>query len=220
MMNGQISFKSRVKTVLIQSASIYSSLFVCQDHLIVSDAFHKRPYYIISAEKKQLSASDRCTYILICICFFDKCLNGTLIESDFDFSLPNHNSKSAKGSVRRKINVLPLISNLIGPNSNVEEDFQKNAVFCSLASSDGSCTLGFVSVPQAIPKTLLQGDELDHTKAAPIKIILSKKQSDPKFSCVIHGTDEEISKYYPEICHLPDYDLSRRISALLSSGKK
>lgn len=84
----------------------------------------------------------------------------------------------------------------------------------------GSCTLGFVSVPQAIPKTLLQGDELDHTKAAPIKIILSKKRSDPKFSCVIHGTDEEISRYYSKICHLLDDDLSRRISALLSSVKE
>lgn len=86
-------------------------------------------------------------------------------------------------------------------------------------SSDSYCTLGFVSVPQAIPKTLLQGDELDHTKAAPIKIILSKKRSDPKFSCVIHGTDEEISRHYSKICHLLDDDLSRRISALLSSGK-
>lgn len=215
-MDGQISFKSRIKTVLIQCAAIYNSLFVCRDHLIVSDAFHKRPYYIISAEKDNYLHLTGVHTSLSASVFFDKCLNGTLTESDFDFSFPNHDPKSVKGSVRRKINALPLISNLIGPNSTVQEDFQKNTIFCSFASSDGFCTLGFVSVPQAIPKTLLQGDELDHTKSSPIKIVLSKNRPDPKFSCVIHGTDEEISRYYSDVGHLLDDDLSRRISAILS----
>ena len=35
----------------------------------------------------------------------------------------------------------------------------------TFASSDGSCTLGFIATPSARPKTLLVGDELDHAKA-------------------------------------------------------
>lgn len=41
MLNGQTNFKSRVKTVLIQCASIYNSFFVCQDHLIFRMHFTK-----------------------------------------------------------------------------------------------------------------------------------------------------------------------------------
>ncbi|MCR5419152.1 MAG: hypothetical protein K6E84_09580 [Lachnospiraceae bacterium] len=44
----------------------------------------------------------------------------------------------------------------------------------NFASSDGACTLGFIATPGARPKTLLAGDELDHTKSGNLKIVLSK----------------------------------------------
>lgn len=39
--------------------------------------------------------------------FFDKCNDGTLDESGFDFVKPHKSEKSVKGSVREKITVLP-----------------------------------------------------------------------------------------------------------------
>ena len=51
MPENQISFKTRVKNALIQYAGVYYSQFVCKDYLLISDAFHKQAYYILSAEK-------------------------------------------------------------------------------------------------------------------------------------------------------------------------
>ena len=201
-MNKETSFKTRVKESLIHNAVLYNSYYVCQDYLIISDAFHKKPYYIISAEKDNYLHLTGVHTTLSASAFFDKCLNGLLDENDFEIASPEQNNKSAKGSVRRKINVLPLIENLINADSEFEEDFQKNSIFCSLASSDGSCTLGFISVPLARPKTLLKGDELDHTRSAPPKIIITKKRLDSKFSSVYHGTYEEIARHYSKISHL------------------
>ena len=45
------SFKTCVCNVAIQCSRIYFSQYVSQDYLVLSNAFHNRPYYIISAEK-------------------------------------------------------------------------------------------------------------------------------------------------------------------------
>lgn len=62
---------------------------------------------------------------------------------DFDFAKAGQNEKSAKGTVRRKIQVLPDMMTLMKSDVQVEEGFRKNQVVCSLATADGNCTLGF-----------------------------------------------------------------------------
>ena len=57
--------------------------------------------------------------------------------------------------------------------------------------------MGFIAVPKARPKTLLIGNELDSTKAKPLKIILAKNRNDNLFDTVIAGSDDDlVSNYY------------------------
>ena len=44
--------------------------------------------------------------------FYKKSIDGTLNENDFDFIKRNQSEKSVKGSVRRKIKVLPDMMNI------------------------------------------------------------------------------------------------------------
>ena len=143
--------------------------------------------------------------------FFDKCLNGSLEEDDFDLTSHGQDEKASKGSIRRKIKSLPYIGGLISASSYVEEDFRKNSVFCSIASSDGSCTMGFIAVPKARPKTLLIGNELDSAKAQPLKIILMKSRSDTLFDTVIAGNDNDLVSNYELIKTHIDAALNSRI---------
>ncbi|MBQ0090184.1 MAG: hypothetical protein KBT27_12735, partial [Prevotellaceae bacterium] len=49
IMNSEISFKSRVRDVIVENAKTYYSTFVEFDYLIFSEAFDNNEYYIISA---------------------------------------------------------------------------------------------------------------------------------------------------------------------------
>ena len=201
-MSEQISFKSRVQNTAISYASQYEALFVNKSYLLISDAFIKRPYYILEAEatnflhligvSTNLSASD----------FYNKCLAGSLTKSDFDISFHGKDPKQSKGSIRQKILTLPELFNILSAESYVEEDFTKNVVRCSFASSNGKCTVGFVSTPLARPMTLLRGDELDYSKAKPLKIVLSKERKEEKFSQILIGSKSDISKEIVQIKEL------------------
>ena len=87
MPDNQVSFKTRVKNTLIQYAGVYYTQFVCKDYLLISDAFHKRAYYILSAEKDNSLHLTGVTTSLSPSSFFDKCLNGTLEEEDFELAV-------------------------------------------------------------------------------------------------------------------------------------
>lgn len=138
-------------------------------------------------------------------------------ESDFELSIHGQDEKQSKGSIRRKIKSLPLITSLFTTSNLVEENFAKNTVLCTFASSDGSCTLGFIATPSARPKTLLIGDELDHTKAKNLKIVLSKARDDDKFSTVLSGTDDDLVAVYESIKELISQDLNEKIVSLIST---
>ena len=86
---------------------------------------------------------------------------------------------------------------------------------CTFASSDGSCTLGFIATPSARPKTLLVGDELDHAKAKNLKIVLSKSRDDDKFSTVIAGKDEDLVNVYDSIKDLISEEINKKIVSLI-----
>ena len=165
----QTSFKTRIKETAISVAPDYYSYYVCRDYLLISDSFKYSPYYIVQAEKDNYLHLIGISTKLSATAFFDKCLNGTLDESDFVIAFHGQDEKQAKGSIRRKIKSLPLITGLFTNSALVEENFSKNTVLCTFASSDGSFTLGFIATPSARPKTLLAGDELDHTKAKKLK---------------------------------------------------
>ncbi|MBQ7488876.1 MAG: hypothetical protein IJT77_15405 [Clostridia bacterium] len=147
--------------------------------------------------------------------FFDKCFNGTLSESDFEISSHGQDTKASRGSIRRKINALPAISGLIDTSNLIEESFQKNTVSCTIASSDGACTLGFIAIPKARPKMLLNGDELDHSKAKPMKVVLSKERSTAQFTSIQSENLEDLVPQYQSIKSLLSKELCTRIEALI-----
>lgn len=210
----QISFKSRVCSTAIRYSRIYHSQYVSFDYLIFSDAFHNQPYYIISAEKSNYLHLIGVSTNLSPNEFFEKCFNGTLCESDFELSSHGHDAKESKGSIRRKIKALPYIDKLISCSSLIEENFQKNAVSCAIASSDGLCTLGFAATPKARPKTLLIGNELNISKASSIKIILKKSRLEKLFDNVQSGEIGEIIPYYDIVKDMLGEELRFQIESL------
>mgnify|MGYP007056181133 FL=1 len=102
---------------------------------------------------------------------------------------------------------------LSAPNL-VEEDFVKNVVRCSIATSNVSCTLGFIATPSARPMTLLRGDELDHTKSSPLKIVLSKIRNEDKFSNILVGSNEDLISNYDSFSQIITKDLKEHIMDL------
>lgn len=209
------SFKARVCIAAIQYSQTYFSQYVSRDYLVFSDAFHSQPYYVISAEKSNYLHLIGVSTNLSSLDFFNKCFNGTLSEDDFDISAHGQDSKASKGSIRRKINALPSIGGLIDSSNLIKEGFQKNSISCTIASSDGSCTLGFIAVPKARPKTLLSGDELDHSKAAPMKTILSKERSASVFNSFLAGSPEDLVLHYETIKPLLSDELRSQVEALI-----
>ena len=85
----EISFKERVKKAAIDGAKLYKENFVDYEYLICSKAFENRKYFIAKADESnylhllgihtELAPKD----------FFEKCLNGTLSEEEFDFFKKN-----------------------------------------------------------------------------------------------------------------------------------
>lgn len=215
--NSQISFKTRVKNEVIGNAGIYYSCFVCRDYLVLSPAFHRKPYYEISAHKGNYLHLTGVSTHLSAESFFDKCLNGTLTEDDFTLGGASRDGKTAKGAIRDKIRALPSMPSIISAGCLVEEDFKKNRISCSFASSDGAITMGFISLQRAFPMTLLRGDELDHSKAADAKVILSKSQDAELYSSILVGTVHDLVGAYDAIKNKVSDELRSSISALIQA---
>ncbi|MCR4609208.1 MAG: hypothetical protein K5750_05870 [Eubacterium sp.] len=213
----QVSFKTRVKNVAIENAHKYKAYYVDKDYLLISDAFHDKNYYCVKAEKDNYLHLLGVSTKLSAESFFDKCEDGSLSEDDFEIMANERDAKSVKGSIRRKINVLPEIFELMSEKSMVEESFQKNKVFCSIASANDECTLGFVSTPAARPKSLLKGNELNSQKSKPIKIILSKKRNEDKYDNLIVGSKEDLVENYELVKALVSKKLE---NIILSENKK
>ena len=173
-----ISFKERVKGVLIEQAQIYNERFLNKEYLIHSNKFKNNLFYIIAAKKDNFLHLTGVSTNLKANDFFDKCLNGTLIEDDFYIK-----DSEQKGSVRRKIKSLPFAFDLFnGQRILVEENFIKNCISCSFASSDKKCTLGFTHTKKAKPQTLLKGNELRNPIS--VDVIAVKNEGEKSFSIV------------------------------------
>lgn len=127
--------------------------------------------------------------------FFRKCLNGTLLESDFDFMKKGVGSNALKGAVRDKVKVLPDMVNMFdGKSIKVQPDFYKNSIVCAFATSDTACTLGFSE--SGHPMSLLKGYKLSADKECEIDLILRReKGSNKSFEEIVFGDMENIGAY-------------------------
>jgi hypothetical protein len=203
----KINFKERIKNVIINEAKAYKQNYVDYEYLICSDAFVINEYYIIDAKEDNYQHLTGVHALISPQDFFNKCLDGTLSEDDFDFAKKGQTEKSVKGSVRRKIQVLPDMMNLFQKNIIVEETFEKNKIKCAFATTDKSLTLGFTDAYKSRPMTLIKGDELDINKAQNVKLLLRKEVKKQKFDEIIIGDDEILMTYYEKIKNLIDESL-------------
>lgn len=190
------SFKQRVCETAITCAQIYKTEFIDYNYLICSKAFTLNPFYIINAHADNFQHLLGVHSFISAKEFFEKSYGGTLTIDDFDFIKPKQDEKVVKGFVRRKIKILPNALNIFHNQSiMVEENFVKNRISCSFATSDNICTLGFENHKYSVPKTLLKSNELDTNKAYPVDLILRKSKSNKYFSEIILGNKEDISNY-------------------------
>lgn len=191
------SFKERVRMEIIKSAKQYKETYVDYEYLLCSEAFSKKDYYIIAAEEDNFQHLTGVHSQINAQSFFNKCYEGTLSEDDFDFVKKGQDEKAVKGTVRRKIKVLPDIMQLFKAGLQVEESFKKNRVICSFATADGNCTLGFVGLEKARPKSLIKGNELKNPSL--VELILKRKVGNEFFDEIVVGDRAALSKYKDNI---------------------
>ena len=202
------SFSERVVRIAVENAKLYKQKYVDFEYLIFSKAFEKKKYYIIDAHADNYQHLIGVQSLISPQEFFNKCFDETLTVYDFTFNKKGQSEKAVKGTVRRKISVLPDMMKLFDTaNIEVQEDFEKNKVYCLFAtSSDNLFTLGFAGEAKSRPKSLLKGNELNITNSKKIDLVLSKHSTSSKFSEVVMG-DIEVLNQYPELTEILDENL-------------
>ena len=188
------SFKTRVKDEAIKYAKDYKDIFVEKEYLIFSNSFNIQPYYLLKAYKGNYLHLIGVHSTLNPEEFFDRCIDGTLTESDFDFTFQGENEQHVKGTVRRKIKAAShfkdFYTNIIG----VEEKFQKGKIICKLAGSDGEITIGFTKNNISVPMTLLYGNELKNNMVT-CDLILSKNINSKEYNNILIGDENTLVSF-------------------------
>ena len=207
----QVSFKERVRQTVIECSKEYKENFVKYDYLVCSTAFADK-YYIISAQEDNYQHLTGVHSLISAQDFFDKCFQGTLAESDFDFVKIGQSEKSVKGSVREKIAVLKDTMNLFSNRViYAEESFNQNRVFCTFATAIPAFTLGFTNNLYATPKSLLKNNKLtDNTNK--VDLVIRKARTEQKYGEIILLDEEKVDLYYDEIKHLISSEISDTLS--------
>lgn len=202
------SFKERVRLELMAAAIKYKQIYVDYEYLICSEGFVQNSYYIIAGKEDNFQHLTGVHTNLKPKEFYFKCIQGVLSDSDFDFIKIGQDEKMVKGTVRRKMQSLPNMMELFKEGVQTEEGFKKNKVFCSFATADGKCTLGFSDSQKARPKTLLKGNELNNPK--PVELILRKKSGQDLFHEFILGNKDTVLKYREKIENLVSEELLKQ----------
>lgn len=198
-MSYDYSFHQRVRDTIIECARSYKRIFLDYEYLLCSEAFQVHDYYIIDAREDNYKHLTGVNSSLKASEFFEKCYQGTLLDSDFDFNKVSTCHSDNKGSVRRKIKVLPGVFSLFEGDMEIEEDFEKNRIRCAFAIAKDICTLGFHATGKAKPMTLLKGFALNQNRAKKVDLILRRKKGLELFDEIIHGTPADLIKYQPSI---------------------
>lgn len=200
-MSKEISFKERVRMTLIANSHPYKYYFVDYDYLLCSKYFQTRKYFIASAHEDNYLHLTGVKTSLSAKSFFDKCFDGSLTGNDFitetgDLTI----DKNLKGSIRRKISVLPDISGIFSADPIIKEDFHKNRIYCTFAAGTTSCTLGYIRTKASYPETLLKGNMVDD--GVHLDLILRKKSGAKYFNGFVSGNNNTLFEHFTDISSL------------------
>ncbi len=191
-----ISFKTRVKTIMMEEALRYKHMYVDYEYLIFMNQFNSK-YYIISGTEKNYLHLVGVHTALKPQNFYERCINGKLDETDFDFV--DEAGRDIKGTVRRKIKMLPYMNELMdGKRLFVQEKFIKNRVVCTIGTTNNACTVGFVKTSgskqgKTFPKTLMKGNELQN--AVETELLLRRRTGSNFFDEIVIGNKALVRKY-------------------------
>lgn len=128
------------------------------------NCIYLKDFYIIDAKPDNFKHLTGVNSLLSPQKFFENAYNGTLQTTDFNFLKNGCDEKTIKGIVRKKLLALPYMMNLFQNDLLVEESFENNQLICSFATTDNNCTLGFIEVAKARPKSLIRGNKLNANK--------------------------------------------------------
>ncbi|MCD7784040.1 MAG: PBECR4 domain-containing protein [Oscillospiraceae bacterium] len=214
----QVGFKTRVRDAIVLSSKVYLENFVGYEYLLCSEAFKNSDYYIVCANKDNYKHLTGVNTRLSAEAFFDKAVEGTLSETDFDFYRKGQAEREVKGSVRRKISVLPEIGNVFSEGTKVEENFERNRIRYSFAAGTKTYTLGFTVSRPIKPLSLLKGNCLDEDIAKPLDLVLRRKNGEEKFNELILGNRDSASRHAASINGLISEKLSDELFAVAVSN--
>ena len=190
-----MTFNDKTIKEIILASKIYKTNFVDYEYLICSDAFSLKDFYTIKAAPANFKHLTGLSSSMNPIDFFYKCLSGTIKVDEVDFT--------NKSTIKQKIKVLSNMMNILNTEFYVQEKFEKNTVICSIATTDGNGTLGFIDKSGLHPKTLLKGNKLDPQKSQGVNLLLKKYKGDEYYEKIIIGDIATlIEKYYKIKSHL------------------
>lgn len=202
------NFSEKVRQSAIKYAQLYKNKLLDYNYLICSTAFTQKDYYIINAQKNNYAHLLGIHTLLSPEEFFNKCYNGTLLTTDFDFIRKGQSEKEVKGYIRRKINSLQSgLEMFEQPIILAEENFSRNRIFCSFATSENSCTFGFINYNYSVPKTLLKGNELNASNTRYVDLVLRKHKKDKLYNEILLGDKNSVRKYFDKINKLLSKDI-------------
>ncbi len=158
------------------------------EYVIISETL-KDKYCIIKAEPDNYMHLIGINSLLSAQDFYNKCIDKSLTENDFDFKKKDQSEKSVKGIVRKKISVLPHFCNMFYyTDLKCQQDYCKGNVICSFASASDIFTIGFVDTGR--PKTLMKNNQLDNDSSGSIIAVLRKSKGTNEFKEIVLGNTD------------------------------
>jgi len=152
-------FLSIAKDQLHRSAIEYS-FFIGKELEISSDLFKRKTTYKIKFTESNFLHLTGFATSLSPIEFYLQCLNNTISSNSLLY-----NEKKNKTTIKKKLKHLINLSIIAFSEIEVQEDFKKNRVICTLAVSNYSFTIGFVGGNKFLyPNTILDKNHLDQNK--------------------------------------------------------
>lgn len=189
-------FYERIKDDVVEASLAYESNYVLIDYLIVYGKDSKFSHITIKAERDNYLHLTGIITKLKPKIFFEKCLNNTLLSSDIDVPATKALEKSYKGTLRRKINVLKDFTKGVDSSYVIQENYVKNRVVCSIASTNLNLTIGYIDTGNCLrPKSLISGDSLDYSKKQSLFLILKKSRSEKLYKNMIFGSVGFLEEY-------------------------
>jgi len=187
------SFTTRLRDEFIASSALYRSLLMEHEYLVCSKAFRRRPYYIFYATRDNFLHLTGVHSTLKSSQFFEKCLYGTLTESDFSFSSPYLSIHDVIGCAKKKSKALLLLDKLFSQGAVAEEDYRKGHVRADFALAAEGLTLCFTAPDRARPKSILGGNCIRNGEK--VDLILRRGRGDELFDEIVLGDRRALADY-------------------------